>query len=199
MNGKGIISIKDVRNIILDKEEDPLQDIVDHILNTNITEEEHRQELPIYTREELYELGNGENESGTILLSIFGRVYDVSQGQKYYGKNGKYHLFAGRDSTRALATGCLKESCLGSKVSSPDAGNYGIELNEKTTKEAKKWLSFFETHDKYSMVGYLADGDSLEELIDSLLEEEETASLCKKNNENVEESDGNLQETADLM
>ena len=115
--------MKDVRNIILDKETDPLQDVVHHILNTNITEEEHIQDLPTYTREELFELGNGENESGTILLSIFGRVYDVSQGQKYYGKNGKYHLFAGRDSTRALATGCLKKSCLGSKVSSPDAGN----------------------------------------------------------------------------
>lgn len=48
------------------------------------------------------------------------------------------------------------------------------------------------------MVGYLADGDSLEELIDSLIEEE-TASLCKKNDEDNEERDGNFQETADLM
>ena len=82
-----------------------LTTISDHEDGTNIVE---------YTQEELNKYGNGNNDEGLLLLlSLYVRVYDVSEGYKYYGHGGKYHLFAGRDVTKALSTGCLAVSCLG--------------------------------------------------------------------------------------
>jgi len=48
--------------------------------------------LPVYSLDELYEMGNAddfeladENEPRQLLLSIFGRIYDVTKGVKFYG------------------------------------------------------------------------------------------------------------------
>jgi len=206
MKSDAVISVADIRSIIMDGEEDPLQDIIDQIMsangtgtgtgtgigtdfnndsssssssNINDSSSASSGDLPIYSREELYEFGNGDDD--VLLISIFGRVYDVSSSNKYYGKEGKYHLFAGRDSTRALATGCLQERCLGSKTSDGEVGSDKFETNERTMKEAKKWVAFFETHDKYSHVGFLKDGESIEFLIDAMLEQEiKEAALSEK-------------------
>lgn len=204
MQKDAVISMNDIRAIVFNEEEDPLQDVVDKIMDesygfghrnglTLLSNEDDSivEDLPIYTREELYEFGNGEGdddeENGILLLSVFGRVYDVSKGDKYYGPDGKYHLFAGRDVTRSLATGCLQTSCLGSKESRSDKyidtdtnmDEDAFELTEKAIKEAKKWVAFFETHDVYKHVGFLKDGQSIEHMIDSLVEQE-TASLYVK-------------------
>jgi len=130
-------------------------------------------DLVEYTREELFELGNGENEEGVILLSLYGRIYDVSAGHKHYGVGSKYHRFAGRDVTKALSTGCMAESCLGPKdsLSLKDEDDY-FEMSPKVINEGKKWIAFFETHDKYSLVGVLKDGLSIDKLIDEQLEVE---------------------------
>lgn len=122
-----------------------------------------------YTREELYEMGNGDNEEGIILLSIFGRVYDVSHGWKYYGEGAKYYKFAGRDVTRALSTGCMANSCLGSRYTESKYTEDDFDLTPKTIAEGKKWVSFFETHDKYRFVGFLKDGRSIDALVDEEL------------------------------
>lgn len=206
-NTNAVISVKDIRQILLhrDDDKDPLKDLIETIMNDEgfikpnnfhqqtpepQKEEQQMQELydplPTYTREELYELGNGDN--GVILLSLFGRVYDVSTGTKFYGKDGKYHIFAGRDVTRALSTGCLEEKCLGSKTSlyasstsknhddessiSSDKHDEYFDLNEKVVREGKKWVAFFEVHDTYSHVGFLKDGQSIEQLIDKMVEGE---------------------------
>jgi len=138
-----------------------------------------------YTREELYEYGNGDNDEGLLLLSLYGRVYDVSEGYKYYGHGGKYHLFAGRDVTKALSTGCMAVSCLGPRYTYTDYDSdteqehehedkdaFDFELTPKTIAEGKKWISFFETHDKYHFVGVLRDGRSMDDLIDQHLDEQ---------------------------
>lgn len=57
-------------------------------------------------------------------------MFDVTKGARHYGpvrneegeiiwsflmvceQKGGYHFFAGRDATRAFATGCFKEECL---------------------------------------------------------------------------------------
>mmetsp|Transcript_9663 Transcript_9663/g.18138 ORF Transcript_9663/g.18138 Transcript_9663/m.18138 type:complete len:239 (+) Transcript_9663:85-801(+) len=186
MKKDALISIGDIKSILFDQEDDPLQDVVEQIMlgdgftrtpqETNVAgnggDMTDSDSIPVYTREELYELGNGDNR--TLLLSIFGRIYDVTSGEKFYGKDGKYHILAGRDATRALATGCLKEECLGPITSSDNQANDQVllELNEKSIKEGKKWLAFFETHDSYTHVGFLKDGDSMEHLIDAIVERE---------------------------
>ena len=117
-----------------------------------------------YTLSELAEYGSGE-EGKPILLGIFGRIYDVSAGAKFYGEDGSYHMFAGKDVTRALSTGCKEEECL---VRSTEG------LTKKQINEGKRWLSFFQLHDKYPFVGTLEEEsreDWLEELIESAMEE----------------------------
>jgi predicted heme/steroid binding protein len=181
MKSDSLISIGDIKSIIFDEEDDPLQDVVEQIMlgdgftrrqETDLAvNEQFTDDLPVYTREELYEFGNGDSE--TLLLSIFGRIYDVTSGRKFYGKGAKYHILAGRDATRALATACLKEECLGPITSSDhQVNNQVFELDEKSIKEGKKWLAFFETHDSYKHVGFLKDGDSMEHLIDAIVERE---------------------------
>lgn len=178
MKSDSLISMGDIKSIIFDQEEDPLRDVVQQIMlrdeNENQIDINNSEllllgdSLPVYTREELYEYGNGDK--GTILLSIFGRIYDVTSGEKFYGKDGKYHLFAGRDVTRALSTGCLEEKCLGPVTSGTPSDDF--RLNEKAVKEGKKWLAFFQTHDSYSHIGFLKDGDNIEDLMDEILRQE---------------------------
>ncbi len=186
----------DLKMLFLGKEEeDPLIDIDIHFdINSSngeikVIKEQKRngddpagssstmsdEDLVEYTREELFEYGSGDNEEGILLLSLFGRVYDVSEGWKYYGEGGKYSRFAGRDVTRALSTGCMAESCLGSKHTPSSERNDDdyFELSPKTITEGKKWISFFETHDKYHLVGLLKDGRSMDDLIDEHLDQEE--------------------------
>ncbi len=179
MQKDAVISVHDIKGILFHDEDDPLKDVADEIVNGDgiIDNDIDTEKLPTYTREELYELGNGDD--GVLLISVFGRVYDVSSGEKFYGADGKYGLFAGRDVTRALSTGCLQPKCLGHKTNQGDERIDNFELNDKSIKEGKKWVAFFETHDTYKHVGFLKDGTSIEHLIDALVEEE-TASLCKK-------------------
>lgn len=182
MQKDAVISMHDIKAIVFDEEEDPLQDVANKIMSEDglLNDDVFTKDLPIYTREELHELGNGDD--GVLLLSIFGRVYDVSTGEKYYGEDGRYNLFAGRDVTRSLSTGCLQQKCLGPKTGQGEGGEAetdAFEMNDKTIKEGKKWVAFFETHDAYKHVGFLKDGQFIEHLIDSLVEQE-TASLNKR-------------------
>ncbi|TRM66696.1 cytochrome b5-like heme/steroid binding domain-containing protein [Schizophyllum amplum] len=45
---------------------------------------------------------NGE-DGGRILLAINGTVFDVTAGRSFYGPNGMYGNFAGRDASRGMA------------------------------------------------------------------------------------------------
>lgn len=47
---------------------------------------------------------DGKGEDGRVCLAILNKVYDVSKGYRFYGPEGPYCTFAGRDATRALAT-----------------------------------------------------------------------------------------------
>lgn len=115
---------------------------------------------PTFTAKELEEFGSGTN--GTpIYLSVFGRVYDVSKGEKFYGPGSNYAMFAGKDVTRALCLGCKEPECL---VRSTEG------LSEDQIKEGKRWLSFFHMHDKYHYVGRMESLDS-EAWLDALIED----------------------------
>ena len=113
-----------------------------------------------FTAKELQEFGSGK-DGNPIYLSVFGRVYDVSKGEKFYGPNSKYGMFAGKDVTRALCLGCMAPDCL---VRSTEG------LSEGQIQEGKRWLSFFHTHDKYHYVGSMETLDS-EAWLDALIED----------------------------
>ena len=118
------------------------------------------QELTFFT---------GEDDS-PLYICISGRIYDVSAGRKFYGPDGNYHGFVGRDATRAFATGCKLEACISSSTDG---------LTEKEFKEIDKWLELYETHDKYSFVGFLVDDP-----VEIALEEDE-----KQNQEEAQEEE----------
>ena len=104
--------------------------------------------------------GNGL-DGNPIYISVFGRVYDVTEGEKFYGEGASYGMFAGKDVTRALCLGCKDDECL---VRSTEG------LKDKELDEGKRWLSFFQLHDKYHYVGSLERVDS-EAWLDSLVQE----------------------------
>lgn len=80
-----------------------------------------------------------------IWLAILGRVYDVNRGaDSYYGPNGGYKVFSGRDATRAFVTGEFKGAGLTDDV----AGLSPLQLGE-----LDGWVKFYDK--EYTYVGKL--------------------------------------------
>jgi Cytochrome b5-like Heme/Steroid binding domain len=130
--------------------------------------DEREDDLPTYTVDELWEMGNvddfqdaEDDEPRKLLLSIFGRIYDVTKGTKFYGPDSSYSMFCGRDVTYALSTGCKTDQCLAGKVG---------DLTKKQLDEGKRWLSFFQLHDKYPLVGKM-ENNPMEAMMNTWIDE----------------------------
>jgi predicted heme/steroid binding protein len=92
---------------------------------------------------------NGANKELPLLLSILGVVYDVSEGNNYYGVDaGNYHFFAGRDASRSFVTCCFDLECF---VDHCD----GLDATDRAAIE--EWAEFYRTSPKYHFVGYIDD------------------------------------------
>jgi len=65
-----------------------------------------QSETRYFTEEELVKY-TGEDPDLPIYLVVNGTVFDVTKSPKFYGPGGGYHIFAGRDATRAFVTGCF--------------------------------------------------------------------------------------------
>lgn len=68
---------------------------------------------------------------GRILLSLSGKIIDVTEGAASYGPGGSYHLFAGRDVTKNLALMDLSEDSL----NQPDY----VPVDEDGKKSLASW------------------------------------------------------------
>ncbi|NWH71921.1 NEUFC protein, partial [Piaya cayana] len=79
-----------------------------------------------------------------LYLALLGRVFDVERGRKHYGPGGAYSGFAGRDATRAFATGDFTPTGLVDDVS-------GLSPGELLAVQS--WLSFYSNN--YDAVGKL--------------------------------------------
>lgn len=212
---------------ILLRRDDPLKDLL-----SVDAEAEDESNLPTYTLSELYEYGNGSGlgegtinddedavtqhgASKQILISILGRIYDVTKGSKFYGPGGTYQMFAGHDVTYALATGCRTDDCVdrldyyhdnqsddddfghgrGSEErgKETDSGDKSLpyRLSRKEQDEARRWLSFFHLHDNYPLVGKLDASNQFEILLDQFMEEINNASSMQQESQ---QSTGNSAE-----
>ncbi|XP_053940863.1 neuferricin [Cuculus canorus] len=92
------------------------------------------------------QLGRYRGEAGQpgLYLALLGRVFDVERGRKHYGPGGAYSGLAGRDATRAFATGDFTPTGLVDDVS-------GLSPGELLAVQS--WLSFYSNN--YNAVGKL--------------------------------------------
>ncbi|ORX89616.1 cytochrome b5 [Basidiobolus meristosporus CBS 931.73] len=98
-----------------------------------------------YTLEELKKY-DGSSPDAPIYLAVKGVVFDVTPRREMYGPGSGYHIFTGKDASRALATSSLKaEDCI--------ANIDGITAEEMET--LNKWYDFFSK--RYNTVGRIVE------------------------------------------
>ena len=85
--------------------------------------------------------GRGDSiPDSEIWLSILGEVYDVSSGARFYGPEGGYRGFAGRDATRAFHTGEFDDAGLVPNLDGlPDDACLALE----------EWAGFYRSAEQY--------------------------------------------------
>lgn len=108
----------------------------------------------IISKEEL-NAAKGLQEDDQLWISILGHVFDVKQGSKFYAKGGPYEMLAGRDTTRALASGNLKSARDFRDDEDLAIIDEEILLDKGEMAEAQRWLEYFASHQKYKHVGRL--------------------------------------------
>lgn len=91
---------------------------------------------------------DGTDETKPIYLAVFGKIYDVTSGRRFYGPEAgpHYHFFAGKDGSRAFSTGEFKGT-------SDRAPHDCADLTNDQLVEIMSWQSQYESNPKYGYVG----------------------------------------------
>merc|ERR1712157_689261 len=90
----------------------------------------------------------GENNS-SIWLSVMGQIYDVTKGEKHYGKGKSYAFFAGKDASASFVTGKFNKDGLKRDLTN---------VTKKEIMGIEDWRKFYAEEEKYPFVGVLTDG-----------------------------------------
>ncbi|KAI1112136.1 cytochrome b5-like heme/steroid binding domain-containing protein [Nemania sp. NC0429] len=99
----------------------------------------------------LEELAKADGTEGRkAYVAIKGRVYDVS-GNKMYQAGGSYHVFTGKDASRALAKTSTKPE---------DVQPEWRDLDEKEQRVLNDWITFFSK--RYNIVGFVQGATNIE-------------------------------------
>lgn len=89
-------------------------------------------------------------EGGKCFVGIKGKVYDVT-GNKAYQPGGSYHVFAGKDASRALAKSSVKPE---------DVKPEWQDLDDKEKGTLNDWITFFSK--RYNIVGVIEGATNME-------------------------------------
>lgn len=96
------------------------------------------------------ELSNFDGEGGRkIYFSVEGVIFDVTAGRDFYGPEGPYAVFAGKECARALALLKIDEAACNDNLSGVD---------EAGLKILAEWVKKFK--EKYPIKGRLVDPNS---------------------------------------
>ncbi|KAJ1848853.1 hypothetical protein LPJ57_008478 [Coemansia sp. RSA 486] len=98
----------------------------------------------VFTQAELARYDGSDSEL-PLLLAIEGDVYDVTSGWGFYGPGSTYHIFVGRDASRAFGTNCLSRE---DHLTHDTRG-----LTEGELAGIKGWHNLFDNHQRYVKVG----------------------------------------------
>ncbi|KAL1879914.1 hypothetical protein VTK73DRAFT_6726 [Phialemonium thermophilum] len=90
------------------------------------------------------------DDGGKCYVAIKGKVYDVT-GNKAYQPGGSYHVFAGKDASRALAKVSTKEE---------DVRPEWQDLPENEKKVLDDWVTYFSK--RYNVVGRVEGASNME-------------------------------------
>lgn len=123
---------------------------------------------------ELREFDGRNNQR--ILIAVNSKVFDVTRGKHFYGPDGPYGVFGGRDASRGLATFSVDGAAL------KDEYDDLSDLNSMQVDSLKEWeMQFIE---KYDYVGRLLKPGEKARNYDqeSETEDDESKSSVKKSN-----------------
>lgn len=97
---------------------------------------------------------DGRNADTKIYMGVNGLVYDVTKGRNFYGPDGAYGNFAGRDASRGLAKGSFDLDML-TPIDQPlDTLD---DLTPQEWEALRDWQGLFES--KYIHVGKLVNDE----------------------------------------
>ncbi|KAI6012204.1 cytochrome b5-like heme/steroid binding domain-containing protein [Pisolithus marmoratus] len=94
-------------------------------------------------------------DGGRILLAISNMVFDVTAGRNFYGPDGMYGNFAGRDASRGMA----KQSFALEMLTPIDQPLDKLEdLDQEEIENMRGWIEHFSN--KYVICGKLVENDA---------------------------------------
>lgn len=96
-------------------------------------------------------------DGGRILLAIMGTVFDVSAGKSFYGPDGMYGNFAGRDASRGMAKQSFEPDVL---TPTDEPIDKLTDLKPEDIDNMKAWYDHFSN--KYIVCGKLVENDDVQ-------------------------------------